>query len=287
MRRRRRGARIWLAAATVLAAALVVGTALTAAVSLSGGFERAADDADLPDLIVRFDDRSRADVDRRLAALPNVATRAYRTELSRVELAAGDGSSSRGAIHVVEPGRRGYAIVEGRDVRGPEDAVIEAGVARDWHVQVGDPLIVFGRRARTVVGIARSPDNVAYPLAEVPRAYVTADSIPPRFRPLPVNLALAWLVDPGREDVTLTQARSVSFGLENLRFVTRAGVQILIGQAAGIVIALLSAFSLVALGTAGIMLGATARSEVARRLPAIGVQRAVGFTRARIVAAQA
>ena len=48
--------RVALAFAGILAAALVVGTALTAAVSLSGGFDRAADRADLPDLIVRFDE---------------------------------------------------------------------------------------------------------------------------------------------------------------------------------------------------------------------------------------
>jgi MacB-like periplasmic core domain/FtsX-like permease family len=53
------------------------------------------------------------------------------------------------------------------------------------------------------------------------------------------------------------------------------------------VIALLVAFSFVAVGTAGIMLGASARSEVARRLPSIGVQRAVGFSRWAIVREQA
>lgn len=275
--------RTLLAAATVLAAALVAGTALTAAVSLSGGFERAAERADLPDLIVRFDETERADVDERLGALPNLADRTYRTEITRVPLAAGDGRSRRGAIAVVEPGRRGYEIVSGRDVRGSDDAVIDAGVAREWNVTLGDDVFFGGRRARRIVGVARSPDNVAFPLATVPRVYVSDEGVPRRFRPLQVNVALGWLSDRAREDVTLTQARAVSFGLHDLRFVTRAGVQVLIGQAAGIVIALLVAFSAVALGTAGVMLGATARSEVARRLPAIGVQRAVGFPRRTIV----
>jgi ABC-type lipoprotein release transport system permease subunit len=277
------GARVLLAAATVLAAALVVGTGLTAAVSLSGGFERAAERADLPDLIVRFDEEEREDVDRRVGALPNLADRAYRTEITRVPLRAGDGSSRRGAIAVVAPGRRGYEVVEGRDVRGGDDAVIDAGVARAWDVRLGDDVFLGGRRAREVVGIVRSPDNVAFPLAAVPRVYVSEEGVPRRLRPLAVNVALGWLADRSRQDVTLTQARAVSFGLDDLRFVTRAGVQVLIGQAAGIVIALLVAFSLVALGTAGIMLGASARSEVTRRLPAIGVQRAVGFPRRSIV----
>jgi predicted lysophospholipase L1 biosynthesis ABC-type transport system permease subunit len=278
----RRG-RALLAAATVLAAALVVGTGLTAAVSLSGGFERAAERADLPDLIVRFDEQERAEVDERIGALPNLADHAYRTEITRVPLAAGDGRSRRGAIAVVEPGRRGYEILAGRDVRGGDDAVIDAGVAREWNVDLGDDVFFGGRRARRVVGVARSPDNVAFPLATVPRVYVSSEGVPRRFRPLQVNVALGWLSSRAREDVTLTQARAVSFGLDDLRFVTRAGVQILIGQAAGIVVALLVAFSVVALATAGVMLGASARSDVARRLPSIGVQRTVGFPRRRIV----
>ena len=49
-------------------------------------------------------------------------------------------------------------------------------------------------------------------------------------------------------------------------------------QAAGIVIDLLVALSLIALATAGAMLAASARAEVQRRLGTIGVQRAIGAT---------
>jgi hypothetical protein len=276
--------RTLLAAAIVAAAALVAGTALTAAVSLSGGFERSASRADLPDLLVRFDARDRADVARRLEALPNVATVRYRVELSGVSMRGPGGGAGNGAVHAVEGGRRGYAVVEGRDLREPGDVVVEAGVAREWDVGVGDPLTVERGEGR-VVGISVSPDNVAYPLAKVPRVYVAREDLP--WLGDGVNLALVWLSDRGREDVTLAQARGVSFGLDDLRFVTRDGVRVLIGQAAGIVIALLVAFSLVAVATAGIMLGASARSEVARRLPSIGVQRAVGFSRGTVVRRQA
>ena len=278
--------RMVLAVAGILAAALVVGTALTAAVSLSGGFDRAADRADLPDVIVRFDDERREDVDARLGALANVASRGYRTEITGVPLRARGGSSERGAVHLVEPGRRGYAIVDGRDLRGDgHEVVVEAGVARAWDLAVGDTMSIGHGGDFRIVGIGLSPDNVAFPLATVPRVYLTAGGA--HVSPQSVNLAMAWLRDAGNEDETLTQARAVSFGLRDLRFLTRTGVQVLVGQAAGIVIALLAAFSLVALATAGIMLGATARSEVARRLPAIGVQRAIGFSRGRVVAAQA
>ena len=59
----------------------------------------------------------------------------------------------------------------------------------------------------------------------------------------------------------------------------------LLSQAAGIVISLLVAFSLVALVAAGTMLAAGAHAEVQRRLSAFGVQRALGFTPARIAVA--
>jgi putative ABC transport system permease protein len=278
-----RGRRV-LAAALVVAASLVAGTALTAAVSLSGGFERAASRADLPDVIVRFRGRPRAEVEQRLSALPNVEAIQYRTEFNDVFVRGGDGSSDRGSVHFVGPGRRGYAILRGRDLRARGETVVEAGVARAWGLSPGDEVSVGdGGGSLRVVGIGLSPDNVAFPLARAARIYVSRDEFPG----LRVDVALAWLADPSRADVTLAQARAVSFGLEDVRFVTRDGVRVLIGQAAGIVIALLVAFSLVAVCTAGIMLGASARSEVARRLPSIGVQRAVGFSRRAVVREQA
>jgi ABC-type lipoprotein release transport system permease subunit len=100
-------------------------------------------------------------------------------------------------------------------------------------------------------------------------------------------VALLWLNDPSKADVTLTQARAVSFGLGRLEFVTREGVRVLLSQAAGIVISLLVAFSLVALVAAGTMLAAGAHADVQRRLGAFGVQRALGFSPARIAAFQA
>ena len=64
-------------------------------------------------------------------------------------------------------------------------------------------------------------------------------------------------------------------------------MKILLSQAAGIVISLLVAFSLVALVAAGTMLAAGAHSEVQRRLTGFGVQRALGFSPSRIAAQQA
>ena len=55
-------------------------------------------------------------------------------------------------------------------------------------------------------------------------------------------------------------------------------------QAAGLVVALLVAFALVATGLAGVLLAAGARSEVQRRLPSIGVRRSLGATPAGLAA---
>ena len=101
------------------------------------------------------------------------------------------------------------------------------------------------------------------------------------------DIALLWLHDPARADITLAQARVTSFGIGSLSFITREGIRVLLSEAAGIVISLLVAFSLVALLAAGTMLAAGAHADVQRRLGAIGVQRALGFTPVAIAARQA
>lgn len=280
------GRRTLLGAVGVALAALLLGVAVTVSFSLATGFDRAAAAADLPDVIARFDREPRARVDERLRALPNVADRGYRLEITGASLAGGSGSTDRGVVHVVGEGRRGYAVVEGRDLSGRlGDVVVERGVADAWGLEVGDRL-TFGRRDDAeVVGIAVGPDNVAYPLATAARVYVGGDDA--ILAQTGVNLAMAWTADPERVDLTLQQARATSFGITDLRFITRDGVQVLLDRAAGVVLALLVAFSLVVLGAAGVMLAVAAHADVQRRLGTIGVQRALGFPRGTIVAAHA
>jgi predicted lysophospholipase L1 biosynthesis ABC-type transport system permease subunit len=282
-----------LAAVGILAAALVAGAAVTVGFALSTGFDRAARAAGLPDVIARFDPEDRGEVDARVRGLPNLQARSYRFEVTRVGLSAPRGATSRGALSVVLGGRRGYDVVAGRDLsRRPGEVVVERGVARALHLAVGDPLRV-GRRLGVlrVVGIATSPDNVAYPLARVARVYVGVDEVRAAFPgervDLPANVALLWVNDRTRTAITLAQARTVAFGLGDLRFITRTGVRLVLAQAAGIVIALLSAFALVALVAAGTMLATGAHAEVQRRLPSLGVRRALGYTPAQVVAGHA
>lgn len=290
--RARRG-RTLLAAIGVLAASLVVGTATTVGFSLATGFDRAAERADLPDIIARFDRTERDRVDPRVAALPNLEARSYRRELTDQRMWFGSERTRKGAVTAVLDARRGYLVVDGRDLRDGTvgEIVVERGLAREWSLRVGDLMTVEDIGTLRVAGIAISPDNVAFPLASAARVYITerewveSRGFPDaRARP---NTALLWLNDPSKADVTLTQARAVAFGLGKLQFITRTGVQILLSQAAGIVISLLIAFSLVALVAAGTMLAAGAHAEVQRRLTGFGVQRALGFGPGRIAAQQA
>ena len=268
----------------MLTAALVVSD------SLGRGFDRAVQAADLPDVIVRFDPQSSSAVARRIQALPDIAGFSLRQEVTNVGLDANGHDSGSGSVEVVGPGRRGYAIVAGRDLSGkPGQVVVERGLAVAWGIHLNSTLDISGLGPQRVVGFSESPDNVSYPLA-VPRIYIPDASVGSQFGPQgnpQVNLAQIWLKDPSNLDEVLVQARATSYGLRDLRFVTRSGVRVLLDQAAGIVIDLLVALSVIALLTAGVMLAASARAEVQRRLRAIGVRRAVGASRSHLAATQA
>jgi len=282
--------RTWLAALGVAAAALVVGMCVTVAYALSTGFERAARRADLPDVVVRFDPARRAEVDARLRTVPGLEARSYRDEVTDVGLRAGGHATDRGAVHVVQGGRRGYAVVGGHDLRASRaDVLVEPGLARAWDLHPGSLLDVGTLGPLRVAGEALEPDNVAYPVASAARVYVGRDDVARVFgaREQAVSLAQLWLHPGASADVALAQARMQSFGVRGLSFVTRSGVRALVGQAAGIVVALLVAFSLVALGAAAVMLGTAAHADVQRRLPGLAVRRALGFSRRALALAAA
>jgi hypothetical protein len=279
-RLRARPGRTLLGATGILLAAAMAGAAVTVAYGLSTGFDRSARQADMPDVRVSFADLPAERIDAVVRALPNLADRAYRLEVGGVDLAARGRAARNGSVVVVGAGRRGYAVVSGRDVRG-RGVVIERGLARAWGLRVGDRLDVGSLGLLPITGVAVAPENVAYPLASTPHVYVSRGWLERHvvFRRLPVNQALVWARDRAAVDVLLQQARATSFGIPDLRFVTRDGVRVLLDQAGGVVIALLVGFSLVALAAAAVMLGATARADVERRVATIGLQRALGVSR--------
>jgi ABC-type lipoprotein release transport system permease subunit len=287
---RPRPRRVLLTAVGIALAAAMLSAALVIADGLGDGFTRAARAADLPDVIVRFDPESLARVAGRIRALPDIAAFSARQEFTNVDIGANGHSSGRASAEVVSGGRRGYAIVAGRDLSSRYgEVVVERGVAQAWGIPLGGTLYVRGLGPERVVGFAEAPDNVGYPLA-VPRFYLSQAAIDARFGPdrnPQVNVAEIWLRDRRYLNEVLVQARTTSFGLRGLRFVTRSGVRVLLDQAAGIVIDLLVALSAFALATAGVMLAASARSEVQRRLKTIGISRAVGASRGHLVTVQA
>ena len=254
--RGRRG-RTARAGAIVFAATLVLGVVISAAYGLRTGFDRAAERADLPSVIARFQATDQTAVDARVRALPNLAGRAYRTEFTRVRLAYSGNRLNQGVEYriVDDLGRRGYAIAAGRDLAGRGDkVVVEAGLARAWGLRRGDRLLVGRLGPLRVVGLALAPDNVAFPLARTARVYLSRRGLEHRFGgTVPVNVALLWARDEARTDVLLSQARASAGGLRGLRFTTRAGVRALVEQAAGLIVALLVAFALVAAGLGGVL----------------------------------
>jgi putative ABC transport system permease protein len=291
--RRHRGQ--WLLTwAGIAAVSAMVGAAVTAGEGLRDGFDRAAARADLPDVIATFDDRDLADVRERVRALPNLAAASFRLRERRVHVSAGGRELTSGQVEGVRAGRRGYAVVAGRDLTGaPGEAVIERGLAQEWHIGPGDRIRIEtlgGPRTVAVVGVAVSPDNVAYPLASEARIWMPYAAVRRAFvlsGREPVDEVLLWVRDRSQLGVTLEQARAASFGVNGLVFVTRSGVKVFVDQAAGIVIALLVGFSVVALAGAAVMLAAAARVDAQRRLEVHAAMRAVGASRRWLVAAVA
>ena len=265
----------------ILSAATLLGAVVTVGHGLRTGFDRSAALADLPDVIARFDERSRADVDRRLRALPGLRSSAYRFEATGVQLGSAGGRTRAGAVEVVGGGRRGYAIVAGRDVRGSDgEVVVERGLAEAWHLEVGDELFVGRLGSLPIAGIAVEPDNVAFPLASAAHVYLASaflDATFGRDRSPRANVALVWLHDGASTATFLQQARASSYGVTGLRFVTRRGIRVQLDDAAGIVVALLGAVALVGLIAAAVLIATGAQADVQRGLATIGVQRAIGL----------
>ena len=279
--------RVLVTALGIALAAAMLSAAVVVADGLGLGFQRSAAAAGLPDLIVRFNPQPRAAVLQRIRALPDVAGAATRLELDDMSIGYGTRSRSDAVAEVVDPrARRGYAVVAGRNLApSGREVLVEQAFAQAWGVRLGSMFDVGGLGPLRVVGFVQAPDNVGFPLAE-PRFYVARGAVD-QDGDTRVNYAEVWLRNPAYLNEVLVQARDTSYGLRNLRFATRAGVRVLLNQAAGIVIDLLVALSLIALVTAGVMLAASARAEVQRRLRTIGVERSVGASGGHVTAVHA
>lgn len=303
-RLRHRPGRVALSGLGIAAVAIMIGASATIAYSLATGFDRAAARAGMPDVIASFEPAPLDDIRARAGALPNVAALSYRLVQSGVPVrnlttggrfGVNPHHNDHGVVEGVLGGRRGYTIVAGHDLTGrPLQAVIERGLAQAWHIGLGDLIDLRGfdhprgPDAFRVVGIAVAPDNVAYPLASGPRVYIPYEDARRLYfhdLPHPINQLLLWTRNRRLLPLTLEQARAATYGIGGFQFVTRSGIRVLIDGAAGIVIALLVAFSAIALGSAAVMLSAGSYAAVQRQLQSLGAARAVGASRLQVVAA--
>ena len=178
--RRRRG-RVALSATGIALGAAMLATATVVGFGLQTGFQRSARAADLPDIIARFNPQPFSKVRGRITALPDLAAYSFRLELTNMHLRGGGHSSGQGVVEVLDSGRRGYGLLEGREPSTQSlEAVVEQGVARSWGLHVGSRVDINGLQGLRVAGISESPDDVAYPLA-VPRMYLTRAALEARF----------------------------------------------------------------------------------------------------------
>jgi len=291
LRSRRR--RAVTAGVGIALAAAMLSAAVVISYGLGTGFARATRAAGLPDIIARFNNAGEHRVAARVSALPDIARFALRLEIVDGEIGF-HGRRTGAIIEVLDrPGRyQGYAVVAGRGLSqlGPE-VLVEKAFADAWGIRAGSFLRLgdgdFG--PGRVVGLVAGAADVGYPLAKA-RIYLSRPAIDAHFggrEQFPqVDLAEIWLRNPAYVNEVLAQARATSFGLKDIQFATRSGIRVLLDQAAGIVIDLLVALSVIALVTAGVLLAASARAEVQRRLGAFGVRQAVGESRGQIVLAQ-
>src|SRR6202142_2124712 len=84
LRARRR--RALLTGLGIALAAAMLSAAVVVSYGLGTGFDRSARAASLPDIIVRFNDKSAADVAKRIRTLPDLARFQLRLELTNVAI---------------------------------------------------------------------------------------------------------------------------------------------------------------------------------------------------------
>lgn len=151
-------------------------------------------------MIVHYASQPIDRVAARISALPDLAAFSTRFEVTDDGIGSGNHEGGDAVAEVVPgSGRRGYAVVAGRDLspRGAE-VLVEARWRSRGAYSSAAAFYVDGLGPQRVVGFTEAPDNVGYPLAK-PRFYVSRAAIDARFardaNPK-TNLAYIWLRDP-------------------------------------------------------------------------------------------
>ncbi|HEY3759735.1 MAG TPA: ABC transporter permease, partial [Solirubrobacteraceae bacterium] len=156
LRQRRR--RTLLTALGIALAAAMLAAAIVVSDSLGKGFSRAATQAHLADIIVRFDPQPAGRVAQRIQALPDIRYFSLRQEFTNIDISTRAHTAGNTSVEVVGAGGsgpHGYAIVAGHDVSSkPGQVVLERGLAAAWHISLNGTLDVQGLGRQRVVGFA-------------------------------------------------------------------------------------------------------------------------------------
>ena len=142
----------------------MVGAAVTLGVALSTGFDRAQQAAHTPDVTARFDLIERSTADGRISGIANLRSYSFRLVQRSADFRVahadhGDYRYGRAELNGVEPTSRndGLAIVAGRGLSGkPGEALIERGLADEWHIGPGREIGMRtdrGTWSGTIVGV--------------------------------------------------------------------------------------------------------------------------------------
>ena len=190
-------------------------------------------------------------------------------------------------------GRETFAVhyAAGREITAADEGsnvtVLGSDLARQYQKQVGDTMTLWGE-AFTVVGILEptltAPDGSAsIPLAAAQRLYV--GTLPPlvaaKLTPSEIATGLTVYPTPGTSPETV--ATEIKAALTDVSVMTGKDFDKQIGGATSILNSILVGIALISLVVGGLSVVNTMAMSIAERTREIGIKRAIGASRARIV----
>jgi len=198
-----------------------------------------------------------------------------------------------GGVAGADEGRETFpvTIAQGRNLT-PEDegstvAVLGSDIARKYDKHAGDTMVLKGVTFE-VVGIMAptltAPDQAAsIPLAAAQELLIT--TLPPMIqsRLEPTDLATSMVVfpDPGVEPATI--AARIEAAIPEVAAMTGEDFDEQIGSATAILNSILVGIALISLAVGGLSVINTMAMSIAERTREIGIKRAIGGSRTRIV----
>ncbi len=232
-----------------------------------------------------------------IAKLPGVdvvvpgATLLFSDDISGVSM--GTPSMITGSVADADKGRETFQVhyAQGRALKATDEGsnvtVLGSDLARQYNKKVGDTMTLRGEPF-TVVGVLEptltAPDNSAsVPLAAAQRLYVK--TLPPivASKLEPSQIATGLVVYPTKGTSPETVAAEIKAALPDTTTMTGKDFDKQIGSATGILNSILVGIALISLAVGGLSVVNTMAMSIAERTREIGIKRAIGGSRRRIV----